>query len=37
MYYENLHRSQLVTVIDKFREVLQICQYQDPATVLNTG
>ncbi|KAK3090338.1 hypothetical protein FSP39_011028 [Pinctada imbricata] len=32
MYYENLSRSQLMTVIDKFRQVLISCQYEDPAT-----
>ncbi|KAL5018870.1 hypothetical protein ScPMuIL_004592 [Solemya velum] len=34
MYYENLHRSQLLMVIDKFREVLVTCTHQDPATTI---
>ncbi|XP_069123257.1 GATOR1 complex protein NPRL3-like [Argopecten irradians] len=34
MYYENLHRAHLVTLLDKFRDVLIMCQYQDPATAL---
>ncbi|XP_061182292.1 GATOR1 complex protein NPRL3-like [Saccostrea echinata] len=32
MYYENLHRSQLMALLDKFRSVLITCQYEDPAT-----
>lgn len=29
MYYENLRRSQILTLIDKFRDVLITCQYED--------
>lgn len=29
MYYENLRRSHILTLIDKFRDVLIICQYED--------
>lgn len=29
MYYENLRRSQILTIIDKFRDVLITCQYED--------
>lgn len=32
MYYENLHRSELMALLDKFRSVLITCQYEDPAT-----
>uniref|UniRef100_K1Q0G7 GATOR complex protein NPRL3 n=1 Tax=Magallana gigas TaxID=29159 RepID=K1Q0G7_MAGGI len=32
MYYENLHRSDLMALLDKFRSVLITCQYEDPAT-----
>ncbi|XP_048759621.2 GATOR complex protein NPRL3-like [Ostrea edulis] len=32
MYYENLHRSQLLALLDKFRSILITCQYEDPAT-----
>lgn len=31
MYYENVRRSQLLALIDKFRDVLLICQYEDSA------
>lgn len=31
MYYENVRRSQLLALIDKFREVLITCQYEDSA------
>ena len=31
-YFENLRRSQLLTLLDKFRAVLILCNYQDPAT-----
>ena len=31
MYHENVRRSQLLTLIDKFREVLFTCQYEDAA------
>ncbi|XP_059175944.1 GATOR complex protein NPRL3-like [Physella acuta] len=34
MFYENLHRSQLVTLLDKFNEVLVLCHHEDPATSL---
>ncbi|KAL4239681.1 Nitrogen permease regulator-like 3 [Mactra antiquata] len=30
MYFENLRRSQLLTLIEKFKEVLILCTYQDP-------
>lgn len=33
MYYENLTRSQLLTLIDKFRDVLFLCQHEDPVTL----
>lgn len=29
MYYENLRRSQILTLIDKFRDVLLVFQYED--------
>nr|XP_027200002.1 GATOR complex protein NPRL3-like [Dermatophagoides pteronyssinus] len=29
MYYENLRRSHILTLIDKFRNVLIVCQYED--------
>ncbi|XP_064611275.1 GATOR1 complex protein NPRL3-like [Liolophura sinensis] len=32
MYYENVRRSQLLTLLDKFRGVLITCSHQDPAT-----
>ncbi|XP_064625379.1 GATOR1 complex protein NPRL3-like [Lineus longissimus] len=32
MYYENVRRSQLLTLLDKFRSVLITCTHQDPAT-----
>ncbi|EDO44918.1 predicted protein [Nematostella vectensis] len=32
MYYENLRRSQLLTLMDKFRDVLYLCQHEDPST-----
>lgn len=31
MYYENLRRSYILTLIDKFRDVLIICHYEDTA------
>ena len=31
MFYENVRRSQLLALIDKFREVLLTCQYEDTA------
>ncbi|XP_060579018.1 GATOR1 complex protein NPRL3-like [Ruditapes philippinarum] len=31
MYFENLRRSQLITLIEKFKDVLILCTYQDPA------
>lgn len=33
MYYENLRRSQLLTLLDKFRDVLFSCQHEDPVTL----
>lgn len=33
MYYENLRRSQLLTLIEKFRDVLFSCQHEDPVTL----
>ncbi|XP_077865259.1 GATOR1 complex protein NPRL3-like [Saccoglossus kowalevskii] len=33
MYYENLRRSQLLTLLDKFRDVLITCSHQDAATI----
>ena len=32
MYYENVRRSQLLTLLDKFRGVLVTCQHEDPGT-----
>ena len=32
MYYENIRRSELVTLIDKFRSLLLTTQHEDPAT-----
>lgn len=32
MYYENLRRPQLLTLLDKFRDVLFSCQHEDPVT-----
>ena len=32
MYFENLRRSQLLTLLDEFRDVLILCNDQDPAT-----
>ncbi|BFZ18500.1 hypothetical protein BsWGS_21538 [Bradybaena similaris] len=34
MYYENLRRSQLETLLDKFQEVLIWCRHEDPATTV---
>ncbi|GFN99606.1 nitrogen permease regulator 3-like protein [Plakobranchus ocellatus] len=34
MFYENLSRSQLVALLDKFKEVLILCTHEDPATSL---
>ena len=31
MYFENLRRSQLLQLVDKFREVLIIYETEDPA------
>ena len=33
MYYENLRRSQILTLIDKFRDVLLVFQYEDTTIV----
>jgi hypothetical protein len=35
MYYENVRRSQLLTLLDKFRKVLITCTHQDPATAFH--
>ena len=32
MYFTNLGLSQLFTLLDKFRDVLILCNYQDPIT-----
>ena len=32
MFYENVRRSQLLTLLDKFRDVLITCQHEDPCT-----
>ena len=32
MYFENFRRPQLITLLDEFRDVLILCNYQDPAT-----
>lgn len=32
MFYENLRRSHLLTLIDKFNDVLITCSHQDLAT-----
>ena len=32
MYYENVSRSGLVTLLDKFRRVLVTCEHEDPGT-----
>ncbi|WAQ97433.1 NPRL3-like protein [Mya arenaria] len=32
MYFENLRRSQLITLIEKFKEVLILCTYKDPVS-----
>lgn len=32
MYFENLRRSQLVTLIEKYKDVLILCTYEDPAS-----
>ncbi|XP_071108105.1 GATOR1 complex protein NPRL3-like [Haliotis cracherodii] len=37
MYFENLRRSQLITLLDKFKEVLILCSHQDPATAFYAG
>lgn len=29
MYYENMRRSQLTTVLDKFRDVIVTCEHAD--------
>ena len=36
MYFENL-RPQLLTLLDKFCDVLILCNYQDPATTFCDG
>ncbi|XP_074647993.1 GATOR1 complex protein NPRL3-like [Tubulanus polymorphus] len=35
MFYENLRRSQLLTLIDKFRSVLLTCVHEDPVTAFH--
>ncbi|KAH9525421.1 Nitrogen permease regulator-like 3 [Bulinus truncatus] len=35
MFYEGLTRSQLVSLLDKFKEVLIMCSHEDPATSLS--
>lgn len=37
MYYENLRRNQLLTLLEKFRKVLFICQHEDMATVYDNN
>ena len=32
MYYENVRRSELLTLLDKFRRVLMTCEHEDPGT-----
>ncbi|ESO84751.1 hypothetical protein LOTGIDRAFT_207231 [Lottia gigantea] len=32
MFYENLSRSQITTVLDKFKDILLLCTHEDPAT-----
>ena len=32
LYFENLRRSQLLPLLDKFHDVIILCYYQDPAT-----
>ena len=34
MYLENIRRSQLLQVLDKFRDVLITCEHEDPAMAL---
>ena len=34
MYYENISRSQILTIIDKFRDVLVTCLHADPVTAV---
>ncbi|XP_072044345.1 GATOR1 complex protein NPRL3-like isoform X1 [Amphiura filiformis] len=33
MYFENVNRSQIRTLLDKFKQVLVACQHQDAATI----
>jgi len=37
MFYEDLTRSQLLTLLDKFQDVLITCQYPDQATIFNVS
>ncbi|XP_076076005.1 GATOR1 complex protein NPRL3-like [Mytilus galloprovincialis] len=37
MFYEDLTRSQLLTLLDKFQDVLITCQYPDQATIFNSS
>ncbi|CAI9729517.1 Hypothetical predicted protein [Octopus vulgaris] len=32
MYYEDLRRSQVVAILDKFRDILETCTHEDPVT-----
>ena len=34
MYFENIRRSQLLQILDKFRDVLITCECEDPAIAL---
>lgn len=34
MYNENLRRSQIIALLDKFRDVLITCQYEDTAIAM---
>ena len=33
MYFASLRRPQLLTLLDKFRDVLILCNYQDPTLI----
>ncbi|XP_041362613.1 GATOR complex protein NPRL3-like isoform X2 [Gigantopelta aegis] len=37
MFYENITRSHLLTLLDKFKDVLMTCNHQDPATEFYAG
>lgn len=34
MYLENIRRSQLLQILDKFRDILITCEYEDPVIAL---